>query len=488
MGTMKKKEMPMWAKTGHQKPVTRREFLAAGLIPFAASVMLPSTLSLLAAPAEAWAEGVACPLGSVLPALVTINCYGGGAMGSNYIPRDKNMALLSKYDKMGFPTPLNEGDMVTQFGINRFHKDCGFIAGLNATGGAINEALAKSSFVGMCVQSADDTMANKFDISGLAYRAGLVGSIVPNLGTVGVGTGTGIRQTPSTLAPPPPLIVGSFNDLANATGYTRALKDKLGNTEQGNKLRQSLSKLVSNLSTSQTRRLASMNNAAQFKTLVDCATNKNISLIAAGASVMDPLGDAAYGASLGAIFGVNSGTSLSNVNRVNLSMVYGALLGYTGSVNIELGGFDYHDGTRSTGDALDAKLGRLVGCILLSAHTMNKPVFIYVTSDGAVGSTPGQTAWVADRGNAGLSYLIMYDPAGRRETGNAQVGHFNDGNGQAAEEGTPVGADPERAGQAAFANYCRFAARDKWETMYRSSVVRGSGLDDNQLASILRVI
>ncbi len=491
MGKVTKKEMPMWAKSGHKAPVTRREFLAAGLIPFAASALLPSALTMLTMPAEAFAEGLNCPAGgTTLPAMITINCSGGGALASNFIPFDGGGNALPSYDKMGFPTSP-AATLTSQFGITRFAQDCGFINGLTGANSASPEALANSSFIGMCVQSADDSQENKFDISGLAYRAGLVGLTIPNTGTESAATGTGIRQKPSTLAPPPPLVVNNFASLTSAIGYTAALKSKLGAggsvtaPSQGDKLRNSLTKLVSKLSSSQTRRLASMENAAQFKTLVDCAGIKNVDLVRAGASAIDPLAASEPNAgAIGALYGGINANS-NNDSRTISAMVYNALKGNSGTANIELGGFDYHDGSRSTGDGRDTELGQTVGRILQMAHLLQKKVFIYVTSDGSVGSNSGSTVWVSDRGNAGSSYLITYDPAGRRATSSPQIGHFNAG--QAAEEGTPVGADPELAGQAAFANYCRFAAGAGWEEVYRRAILRGSGLGDAALASVLKI-
>ncbi|MES2964999.1 MAG: hypothetical protein V4760_14030, partial [Bdellovibrionota bacterium] len=51
----KRKDIPMWAMSGHAKPVTRREFLHAGLIPFAAYAVAPS-LSVLLNPSLAEAS------------------------------------------------------------------------------------------------------------------------------------------------------------------------------------------------------------------------------------------------------------------------------------------------------------------------------------------------------------------------------------------------------------------------------------------------
>lgn len=482
MGKVTKKQMPLWAKTGHQKPVTRREFLAAGLIPFAASAMLPSALTMFSS--EAFAEAMSCPTGgSGLPAMVTINCSGGGGLSANYLPRLANGAMLSSYNRMGFPNPVNDGMVQSQFGVASFAPNSGFINGLNASGVSA-DALAKSAFVAMCVQSRDDSGENKFDISGIAYRAGLTGLTLPNMGTG--GTSTGINQKPSTISPPLPLRVSSFQSFNNAVSYTAALRNNLGaNTAQGNELRASLTRLVSNLTASQTRKLASMPQTAQLKTLVDCAANKNVELIsnsAATAASIDPLADSAIGGQVATLYGINSGTN--NDQRIFSAMIYNALKGLAGTANIELGGFDYHDGTRTTGDNKDAELGRTVGRALQMAHLMNKKLFIYVTSDGAVGSETNSVNWVADRGDAGMAYMIMYDPAGRRPTLSSQVNAFTQG--QIADESHAIGAEAERAGQAAFANYCKFAVGDGWLGLYHKAI-SGTGLDDDQLRECVKV-
>lgn len=482
MGKVTKKQMPLWAATGHQKPVTRREFLAAGLIPFAASAMLPSALTMFSS--EAFAEAMACPTGgSVLPAMVTINCSGGGGLSANYLPRLANGSMLTSYNRMGFPNPVNDGMVQSQFGVNSFAPNCGFINGLNASG-VTPEALAKSAFVALCVQSRDDSGENKFDISGIAYRAGLTGLTLPNMGTG--GSSTGINQKPSTISPPLPLRVSSFQSFSNAISFTSALRNNLGaNTAQGNALRASLTKLVSNLTASQTRKLASMPQTAQLKTIVDCAADKNVELIsnsAATAASIDPLSDAAIGGQVATLYGINAGTN--NDQRIFSAMIYNSLKGLAGTANIELGGFDYHDGTRNTGDNKDAELGRTVGRALQMAHLMNKKLFIYVTSDGAVGTETNSVNWVADRGDAGMAYMIMYDPAGRRPTLSSQVNAFTQG--QIADESHAIGSEAERAGQAAFANYAKFAVGDSWLSLYHKAI-SGTGLDDDQLRECVKV-
>src|SRR5262245_28468294 len=99
MGKVTKKEMPVWAKLGHKKPVTRREFLGYGLIPFAASAFVPGALSLLVSP-EAEAALCASSGGGLVP-FITLNLSGGASISSNFLPFDAGGSPLASYTKLG---------------------------------------------------------------------------------------------------------------------------------------------------------------------------------------------------------------------------------------------------------------------------------------------------------------------------------------------------------------------------------------------------
>ncbi len=342
-------------------------------------------------------------------------------------------------------------------------------------------ALANCAFVAGCVQSRDDSAENAFDASGLVFRSGLVGSVLPNLGTE--STPTGIRQKFSTTAPPPPLVANNFNTVANAIGYTAALQKSLSQ-DQRNKV----AKLASRLTGTQARRLASINSVAHVKTLVECAGVRNVELVESGSSAIDPL-NSSQGTAIRTST-ISEQTQMRAAKRVFFStLVYNGLIGNAGSVNLEMGGFDYHNGSRTAGDAKDRDAGATVGRIIEMAHLLQKPVFIYVTSDGSVVSTDSESpgsAWVSDRGNAGMVYIIMYHPNGRPATSGPQIGHYN--SGQEAEEATAIGSSPEVAAQAVFANYCRFAYGKQWESNYRRVLPRGGSLEGAVLESVLKVV
>lgn len=444
MGTMRKKPMPFWAQTGHKRPVTRRDFLSAGLIPFAVSAIVPGALGLLAG---ATAEAAECAAGTSMPSFISLNLQGGAGLAANYLPRTAGGDLLSSYSRMGNGnnSGANALSPVAEFGVTSFYSASGLLAGLRS--GASATALANTAFVAMCVQSRDDNGENKFDASGIMAKMGLIGSMLPNLGTR--STASGLNMASAIVNPPSPLIVGNVDDIANSIGYTRSLKASLTVTQHTK-----LARLVASLSSSQAQKLNSITSTAGVKDLIDCAGIKNSSLVGQGADAITPSVDVL------AAWGVNTGTNKADQNRVFGTMAAQALLGNAGTVNLEIGGYDYHDGTRSTGDQRDAMAGQTIGRILRTAELLNKKVFVYVTSDGATGSNesdgPGM-GWSFDRGTAGLAFLFAYDPAGRPATTGSQIGAFT--NGQVADDTSYVGSDPANAAAAAVVNYLNFAKR-----------------------------
>ncbi len=474
MGKVTKKEMPVWAKLGHSKPVTRREFLGYGMIPFAASALVPGALGLLSP--QAFAAECAAPSANALIPFVTLNLSGGAGISSNFLPRLASGDLLPSYTKMGMGnnTGANALTPTAEFGVNSWATANGnaigqMLVGIRANADAAT--LANTSVVAMCVQSQDDTSNNKFDATGLIFKGGLVGSMIPNVGAR--ASATGLNQQASLVNPPPPLVVRSYTDIANSIGYTRALQTSLSVAQ-----RQKLAKLVGDLSTSQARKLASVNSTAGVQDLIECAGIKNVE-IAAGAAV-DPLANA----QVATRWGINANTAANNQQRVFAAMVYNGLLGQAGTVNLELGGYDYHDGTRTTGDTRDREAGVAIGRILDTARILGKKVMLYVTSDGSVVSdenaAPGAN-WTSDRGSAGMALLFFYDPAGRPATSGFQIGHYT--TGQVADDKTPVGNSPELAAQAVFANWAKF---NKNMALYTKVIPNGS-LSGAVLDSVIKV-
>lgn len=449
MAKKEKTEIPMWAQLGHKKPVSRRDFLACGLIPFSASLIAPSWLNLLL-PSQAHADPVCAAAASGMIPFVTLNLSGGAGLQANYVPMDQGLQLLPSYQVMGLGD--NQLPIETEFGGVPF-------AGVDPTNNVLiskflqglrqkaPEAIQKTAFIGVCVRSRDDSADNNFSVDGLLAKAGLIGTQLPNLG-INNNTGTGINQRASFVSPQAPLIVNSLNALTGALGYAGAIGTQLNKAQQ-----QSLAKLISNLSQSQTKSLLSMSSGTATKQLIDCAGVKTGEVLVQN-NVVDPRLDASVGASMSTLWGVNANTAVNNRSMIFSSSVYNVLNGQAGAASLELGGYDYHDNTRTTGDARDLDAGLNAGMILQSAYLMNKPLFLYIVSDGAVSSANSATRnspWVSDRGTAGMSYILYFNPQGRQATKSYQLGWFT--SGQVADDRFITGGSAELAAAAVFANY-----------------------------------
>src|SRR5262249_53192978 len=116
--------------------------------------------------------------------------------------------------------------------------------------------------------------------------------------------------------------------------------------------------------------------------------------------------------------------------------------GYAAAGTISLGGFDYHDSTRATGEQRNFKAGQMIGAVLEYAQRLGTPVMIYVFSDGSLSATSsvdsstngrGKLGWQGDNQSTASTFFLVYSPKGRpalRSGGpGQQIGYFSaDGN------------------------------------------------------------
>lgn len=449
-----KKEIPFWAKLGHAKPVSRREFLATGMIPFAAWAVAPSI---------ALAEDCA-PVTGFIP-LITLNLAGGPSLASQLVVKNLNGGNLTSYTKLGLGSgPGLSFNVEREFGNVEFAGTAiggntqglvsKFLTGVRAPRGGATRiaALDKTAFVWSAVTLADDTSSNALDITGMAIKMGVSGGKLPNLGRS--DTSTGIGQKPATIPPPAPFVVSSVDDLTNALGYSSGLKNA------SIKQKTALARVISSLSGQQIRRISQSSGIVALNGLLECAGLRNVDLIAAGNGDTNPF---VVGGTLSTemlrIWQVQANDRTSQ-NAVFGSMVYNGLAGNAATINLNIGGYDYHDGTRTTGDTRDLAAGTIVGKILETAAMLGKPCFIYVCADGATVSSETATAdsvWMSDRGIAGMQYMLAYHPTKRPETSGSQIGGFNDA--QAADGKSPTSTSAELAAQAIFANYAAWNGR-----------------------------
>lgn len=473
MSRKKKEIIPFWAKLGHAKPTTRREFLATGAIPFFAWAVGPSIATLLT-PTSAMGQTLNCAgAGTSFIPFITLNLSGGPSLASQVVAKTLAGANLTSYSKLGQGSgPGISYNVVNEFGNVPF---AGTGIGGNVTGLVSKfltgvrdprtqntrlAALDKTAFIWQAAASADDSAMNPLDVTGMVLKMGLTGSKLPNLGRT--DTKTGINQVSALIPPPAPFVVSNVNDLANALGYAAALSGL--STSQ----KSSLAKVISRFSGSQIRKLATVSGGEAVSQIVECAGLRNIELVTSGGGDVNPLGlGNTTSTRLAQIWGVNANDRTSQ-NAIFGSMVYNGLTGNASTINLNLGGYDYHDNTRTTGDTRDLAAGQVVGKIIETADFLQKPVFIYVCADGATVSGESGTAdsaWMSDRGIAGMQYILAYHPTARPATSSFQIGGFN--NGQAADGSFPTGNNPDLAAQSIFANYAAWNNKMDFLEQYR---------------------
>jgi hypothetical protein len=116
--------------------------------------------------------------------------------------------------------------------------------------------------------------------------------------------------------------------------------------------------------------------------------------------------------------------------------------GYAGAGTISMGGYDYHNGTRATGEIRDFRAGQAMGACLEYAHRMKQPLMLYVFTDGSLASNGrteggdgrGKGEWTGDNSGTSAAFFLAYQPGGTRpqllqEGGipvaqRQQLGHF----------------------------------------------------------------
>jgi hypothetical protein len=96
--------------------------------------------------------------------------------------------------------------------------------------------------------------------------------------------------------------------------------------------------------------------------------------------------------------------------------------GNAGAGTIQMGGFDYHTGDRSTGEMRDLRAGQCMGACLEYAARVGRPVMLYVFSDGSLSSNGmvdnsingrGKGVWTGDNQATASAFFLVFNPNAR---------------------------------------------------------------------------
>ncbi|MGC1457197.1 MAG: hypothetical protein WA825_02850, partial [Steroidobacteraceae bacterium] len=108
--------------------------------------------------------------------------------------------------------------------------------------------------------------------------------------------------------------------------------------------------------------------------------------------------------------------------RMTAAVMKMVVNGFAGAGTISLSGFDYHDGTRATGETRNFMAGQCIGACLEYAKRVGVPLMVYVFSDGSLSSTNmidtsaagrGKFGWQGDNSSVAATFFLVYNPSGR---------------------------------------------------------------------------
>jgi hypothetical protein len=472
----------------HSRPRTRREFVAQSFMTGAATVVGPSLAAMMLYPKAASAALATDIQTAVSNCKITTGagkipfiCFdlagGGNIAGSNVLVGGAHgqMDFLSVagYSKLGLPGSMVPNSSATgtnvdsSFGL-RFHADSAHLRGMKLRASA--KAMAGTNGTVIPALSQNDTNTNPHNPMYGVYQYGARGGLLDLIGSVSSQSGG------SSMSPPPMVISAAMPTKVSSS------QDSKGLVSTGQ-----LGTLLPNPD-DVTNVLESMKRISDAKYNVVNAYPSNATL---NNTAIGPNGIQACGYTKAAYI-VDKYNSPSAVNPdVDPNIVgpsgiftqaeYSANSDYqkTAAVmklvidgnaaagTIEMGGFDYHSGNRMDGEARDLNLGNCIGACLEYAARVNKPVMIYVFSDGSLASSGmidnsvggrGKGVWTGDNQNTAATYFLVFNPAGKPVPAQSnpemslQIGSFN-ADGSLNTNGSPAGNNVPNLVQMVVLNY-----------------------------------
>jgi len=448
----------------HKRPVTRRDFLAQGFLTGTGILTAPTLLGLMAGTRNAQAAvslstdiaaaKTACGLDVLGGGKIPFICFdlSGGAnmVGSNVLVGGQSGYMDSPlstagYSKMGIPgdmvpgnvettpTTTSNGDFTdTTLGLP-FHSDSAYLRGILskidvlATAPNINGAVIPA-------RSDNDTANNPHNPMYGIYKASANGELLSLIGSRSSVSG-GNSMAPATLIDPAarPTKVDRPTDVTGLVDTGELVKQL--NQQDAVAVMESIQRLSAMKMGAMDTKLTGSDDT-NIQDLVRCGYVKSADLVArfGDPAALDPeqdldiLNNPDAGANPTGITGIFSQAEWTGGDggefRKTASVMKMVIEGYAGAGTVQMGGFDYHTGDRSTGEVRDERAGKCIGACLEFAKRKGKPVMIYVFSDGSLASNGaidgsvkgrGKGVWTGDNSSTAAGFFLVYNP-GRRPT------------------------------------------------------------------------
>jgi hypothetical protein len=454
----------------HPRPVTRRQLLGAGFISAPALVMAPAWLGALlkaqnanAALPDAFAKtycgatAMGAGAGSTGPVpFITIDLAGGANLiGSEALVGvnggQMNFLSAAGYSRLGVP-----GDQVPATGAHidvsaglAFHADSAILRGIKSRAAA---ALPNVNGVVIPAMSQNDTGNNPLNaMYAIAKGAQQIPSAADPTKPAQFGSIITLCGTQSSVSGGNSAAPAAFIDATLQPTKIASATDDTGLVSSGGQVPQATIAAME----SQARITGGVDPAALAGVLsaevltgstpsttdttltkqLRCAYAKSAVNAAGDPNALNPTADTNIQAASGAIFTTTEYNADADYRKTAAVMKL-VMNGYAGAGTITLGGYDYHDSTRASGEVKNEHAGVIIGAILDYARRLNTPVMIQVISDGSLSSTGkadtttqgrNKLGWQGDAQQTAASFILVYNPKGRPTVtvpGN-QIGFMN---------------------------------------------------------------
>jgi hypothetical protein len=470
----------------HKRPVTRRDFLAAGMLSTTGVVLAPAWLGALLRTNRANAAldpdinallaSGQCSVpssGAGIPFICFDLAGGANLVGSEVLVGQQGgqTAFLSTagYELLGVPgnmVPSSSANIDPSLGL-LWHADGAIKRGILSV--ATTPATAAGTSGGVfCAESQNDTQANPHNpMYGIAM-AGAQGQLLTLIGTQSSVSG-GNSEAPMMLINPA-LQPTTISQPSDATALVPippgGVQDPLSVAviESQTRISGGSAPFASGNEATIGGALSAPNGTpgvqlyadpvadTTLKNQVRCAYVKaaNTADLFGNPSALDPTQDPLIIGGATPIF--TAAEMNSNSDAAATATVMKLVIdGFAGAGTITMGGFDYHDGTRATGETRNFQAGQMIGAVLEYAQRKGKPVMIYVISDGSLNSNMmvdssaagrGKLGWQGDNSSVASTFFLVYSPSGRPQLLNGaagqQIGYFSAA-GNVVSSSSPVG-------------------------------------------------
>jgi hypothetical protein len=471
----------------HPRPRTRRQFLAQSFMTGAATVIGPSLLGMLAAAPRSARAALAADIQSMInPCGITTGagkipfiCFdlagGGNIAGSNVLvggPKGQlDFLSVAGYSKLGLPgtmvpNPSATGNFIdSSFGL-RYHSDSAHLRGMKVRTSA--KAMAGTNGTIIPALSQNDTNTNPHNPMYAIYQYGARGGLLDLIGSSSsVSGGNSMAPPTMVIASAQPTKVSSSADSKGLVS-TGQLSQLLPSDDVTNVLESM--KRLSDAKYAQVQAYTdpALNSAALGPTGIQACNYTKAAYVVDrynSPSAVNPDVDPNIVGPTG-IFTTAEYQANSDFQKTAAVMKL-VIDGNAAAGTIEMGGFDYHTGDRSTGETRDFNLGNCIGACLEYAARVGKPVMIYVFSDGSLASNGmidssmagrGKGVWTADNQNVAATYFLVYNPNGRPVPAQSnpelslQLGWFNP-DGSQNTTSSPAGNNVPNLVQMVVLNY-----------------------------------